>query len=75
MLAQVAMSDGTHESFKLEKAVVDILGHRQYWAEVDKSRMRDFSLEDVARGAVRDACHTLELEEILDERMRRGDRL
>ncbi len=75
MLALVSLSDGTHESLRLEKAVVDVLGKRQYWAEVDKGRMRDLPLEQVASGAVHDACATLELEVALDARLRRAEYL
>ena len=75
MLALVALSDGTHESLRLEKAVVDVLGKRQYWDAVDKGRMRDLPLDLVARGAVHDACATLELEEHLDRRLQAGEYL
>lgn len=69
MLAMVALGDGTHESLRLEKAVVDILGKPQIW-NADKTQMRDLPLEVVARGAVGDACLTYELCETLEARIR-----
>jgi hypothetical protein len=75
MLAMVALSDGRHESLRLEKAVVDILGRTQYWVGVDKEFMRDLPVEQVARGAVGDACFTFELCVVLHDRLARGEYL
>ncbi len=69
MLAMVALGDGTHESLKLEKAVVDILGKPQIW-NADKTQMRDLPIEVVARGSVGDACLTYELCETLEARLK-----
>jgi hypothetical protein len=63
MLAGVTLSDGTHESLRLEKLVLERLKMPMGWA-VDKSRMRDLSTDAVARGAVTDACRTHELCEV-----------
>jgi len=66
MLSAVALSDGTHESLRLEKLVVGYLGRSQYW-NADKSKMRDYPIDLVANGAVGDACATLALIELLRE--------
>jgi len=73
MLALVALSDGTHDSLRLEKAVVDVLRKPQYWDGFDKGRMRDIPIQFVARNAVGDACHTFALCEMLHGRLDRGD--
>jgi len=75
MLAMIALGDGTHDSLRLEKAVVDVLGKPQYWQGFDKSMMRDVSLADVADGAIGDACYTFELCTDLHDRIRREDYL
>ena len=74
MLAMVVLGNGQHESLKLERAVVDLLGRRQSW-QVDKQRMRDLPLREVARGAVGDACRTLELCWYLRGRLERTEYL
>jgi len=75
MLGMIALGDGTHDSLRLEKAVVDVLGRRQYWQGYDKSKMRDASLAEVADGAIGDACYTFELCTLLHDRIRRADYL
>ncbi len=74
MLGLISLGDGTHDSLRLEKAVVDILGERQYWS-ADKSKMRDVPLQQVANSAVRDACYTHQLIEFINEKLARGDYL
>lgn len=73
MLALLALSDGAHESLRLEHAVVNVLGARQYWNGMDKSRMRDVPLAVVAANAVGDACYTYQLVELLHGRLERGE--
>jgi uracil-DNA glycosylase family 4 len=75
MMALIALSDGRHESLRLEKAVTDLLGWPQYWSEMDKSLMRDLPIEDVARGAVGDACATWALCEVLGKRIKNEEYL
>jgi uracil-DNA glycosylase len=75
MLAMIALGDGTHDSLRLEKAVVDVLRRPQYWQGFDKSKMRDVPLADVADGAIGDACYTFELCIYLHERIGRADYL
>lgn len=75
MLGMIALGDGTHDSLRLEKAVVDVLGRKQYWQGYDKSKMRDASLAEVADGAIGDACYTFELCTLLSDRIRRADYL
>lgn len=75
MLAMIALGDGTHESLKLEKAVVDILKRPQYWSLFDKEKMRDADIKLVAQGSVGDACFTWELIEILHVRLERSEYL
>lgn len=75
MLAMIALGDGTHDSLRLEKAVVDVLGRPQYWVGYDKSKMRDASLAEVADGAIGDACYTFELCDLLHDRISRADYL
>lgn len=75
MLAMIALGDGTHDSLRLEKAVVDVLGRPQYWQGFDKSMMRDVPLADVADGAIGDACYTFELCTDLHARIEREDYL
>jgi uracil-DNA glycosylase len=70
MLAMIALGDGTHDSLRLEKAVVDVLKRPQYWQGFDKAKMRDVPLADVADGAIGDACYTFELCTYLHERIR-----
>lgn len=69
MLAMVALGDGSQRKeqhvFRLESAVARILGRPKYW-EADKSMMRDLPIETVAAGAVRDACCTLQLCDVLE---------
>lgn len=72
-LALLTLSDGGHDSLRLEHAVVNVLGRRQYWNGLDKSRMRDVPLRDVARSAVGDACYTFELVESLHARLDKGE--
>ena len=74
-LALIALSDGTHESLKLERAVVDVLGRAQYWGGFDKGMMRDAPIRTVAVGAVGDACHTFALCEDLHGRLERGEHM
>ncbi len=66
MLSMIALGDGTHERLTLEHAI-RVLLHREYHWDVDKGLMRDLPLEEVARGAVHDACATHELCDLLDE--------
>lgn len=73
MLEMVALSDGRHASLRLERAVVDQLGYPQYWNGVDKSRMRDILLVEVARAAVEDACATWALCARLHKRLEKGE--
>jgi hypothetical protein len=73
MLAMLSLSDGRHESLRLEWAVVNILGERQYWGGLDKSKMRDIATQVVARNAVGDACHTFRLCDVLHGRLERGE--
>lgn len=75
MLAMIALGDGTHDSLRLEKAVVDVLRRPQYWQGFDKSKMRDVPLAEVADGAIGDACYTFELCDLLHDRIRRADYL
>ncbi len=75
MLAMIALGDGTHDSLRLEKAVVDILKKSPYWLGFDKSTMRDAFLEDAANGAIGDATNTFELCTVLHERIAREDYL
>lgn len=72
-LALLALSDGAHESLRLEHAVVNVLGARQYWNGMDKGKMRDVSLEVVAANAVGDACYTFALCEKLHGMLERGE--
>jgi hypothetical protein len=73
MLAMLSLSDGRHESLRLEYAVVNILGERQYWSGMDKSKMRDIPLRTVGRNAGGDAVHTLRLCDYLHGRLERGE--
>jgi uracil-DNA glycosylase family 4 len=69
-LALIALSDGRrtgHGFLRLERAVVDVLGWDQYWTGINKSMMRDLPVEQVADGAVRDACATYALSDRLRE--------
>ena len=75
LLALVALGNGTYDSMRLEKAVVDILRRPQYWNGVDKNGMRDVPLEICGRNAVGDACHTFELVRVLEERLARAEYL
>lgn len=75
MLAMIALGDGNHESLRLEKAVVDILGQSQYWNGIDKSRMRDIPLEECAANAGGDACYTYQLTALLHDRLAAGQYL
>ena len=73
LLALLALSDGEHESLRLEYAVVNVLGERQYWNGIDKSRMRDVPTETAARNAGGDACYTHQLCDLLHGRLARGE--
>lgn len=75
MLAMVALGDGTHDSLRLEKAVVDVLKRPSYWNGQDKAKMRDLPLAAVADGAIGDACCTFELCTDLHDRIAREDYL
>lgn len=72
-LALLSLSDGAHESLRLEHAVVNVLKDRQYWNGMDKSKMRDVQLAVVAHNAVGDACYTFKLCELLHGRLERGE--
>lgn len=65
MLAMIALGDGTHESLKLSHGIRALLRREYHWDE-DKGKMRDLPVEVVADGAVRDACCTHELCDMLD---------
>jgi uracil-DNA glycosylase family 4 len=73
MLALVALSDGRQSSLRLERAVVDLLGYPQYWNGVDKGRVRDLPLEEVARAAIEDACSTWALCSLADKRLAKAE--
>lgn len=75
MLGMVALGDGTQENFKLENGIKVLLGLKYHWGGADKSLMRDIPLEEVAEGAVRDACMTHALCDLVDEWARRGDHI
>lgn len=66
MLGMVALGDGTHARLTLTHAVETILRKRMHWEDTDKSLMRDIPIDQVADGAVRDACATHELCDALD---------
>jgi hypothetical protein len=74
-LAMIALGDGSQRQeqhvFRLETAVTKILKHSQYWG-LEKSMMRELPTKAVAYGAVRDACRTHELCDLLDERAAAG---
>lgn len=72
MLALIALGNGAHESLRLEKAVVDILGKPQYWNGFNKSMMRDLPLVQVAENAVGDAAYAHELCDHLHQRLEQG---
>ena len=72
-LALLALSDGLHDSLRLEHAVVNVLGARQYWNGMDKARMRDTPLGVVAENSVGDACYAFRLFEVLRGRLERGE--
>ena len=65
MLAAIALGDGTHERLTLAHLVLVLLRKETTW-DVDKGLMRDLPVEQVADGAVHDACLTLELCDLLD---------
>lgn len=65
MLALIGLGDGTHEFLRLSHVVPTLLGYLTYWDE-DKSMVRELPVEVVAAGAVRDACRTHELCDLLD---------
>lgn len=69
MLALVALGDARHESLRLEKAVIDVLKIPPSWDAVDKSRIREYPMEQIARGSVGDACRTYTLCLSLEERL------
>lgn len=69
LLALLALGNGKHDSLRLEKAVVDVLGNVQYWDGQDKGLMRDIPLEMCARNAVGDACNTYQLCALLHKRL------
>jgi hypothetical protein len=74
LLALIAINAGGQEGKSLERAVVEILGEPQYWS-VDKTRMKDLPIAQVAEGSVRDACSTLKLVDVLEEKLKAGDYL
>jgi hypothetical protein len=65
MLAMIALGDGTHERLTLAHAIVVLLRKKVRW-DADKALMRDLPVEQVADGAVHDACYTYELCDLLD---------
>jgi hypothetical protein len=65
MLAMIALGDGTHERLTLAHAIVVLLRRKVRW-DADKALMRDLPVEQVADGAVHDACYTHELCDLLD---------
>lgn len=71
MLALVTLGNGFNESLRLERATVDILKRPQYWSGLDKSKMRDHPVDQVAAGAVEDAMNTYALCQALHHRMKR----
>jgi uracil-DNA glycosylase family 4 len=76
MLGLVALSDGRRGrgDLRLERVLVDLIGWPQYW-NLDKSLMGELPIDDVARGAVMDACGTFKLCDWVIERMERGEYL
>jgi hypothetical protein len=74
MLAMIALGDGTHESLKLSHGIRVLLRRKYHWDE-DKGMMRDLPVETVAEGAVRDACCTHELCDLLDGWAAAGKRI
>ena len=73
MLGLLALSDGAHDTLRLEHAVVNVLGARQYWNGMDKSKMRDAPLSFVAASAVGDACYEHQLIGVVRGRLARGE--
>lgn len=74
MLSMIALGDGTHVNVKLETGITVLLRQPYHWDE-DKSLMRDIPLGVVAAGAVRDACYTHELVDLLDNMAERGEHI
>lgn len=74
MLAMIALGDGTHESLRLSHAIRVLLRREYHWDE-DKATVRDMPIEAVADGAVRDACATHELCDLLDGWAAEGKRI
>jgi hypothetical protein len=75
MLAMVALGDGTHNSLTLWHAIETILKRPYQWEGEDKSLMRDMPTAQVAKGAVGDACFTLELIGLLDSWAEQGQHI
>ena len=67
--------DMAGEGHSLERLAVDVLGEPQPKAGVDRTRIREMSLEAVAEYAVRDACCEYRLDRALRERLGRGEYL
>jgi hypothetical protein len=65
MLGMIALGDGTHERLTLAHAIVVLLRRKVRW-DADKALMRDLPVDQVADGAVHDACYTHELCDLLD---------
>lgn len=74
MLSMIALGDGTHAHVRLEDGITLLLRRPYHW-DLDKSTMRDVPLQVVAAGAVRDACYTHELVDLLDTMAERGEHI
>lgn len=75
MLGMVALGDGTQKDFKLSNGITVLLKEQYHWGGADKALMRDLPIEEVADGAVRDACKTHAICDLIDEMAKKGEHI